>query len=465
MRLAHKLSAAQIVVILGLLVAHALIQYRREVRLFDFDMTRDQRVTGHALAEALEDAWTVRGPNDALRLVREADASDSSIRIRWLPPEAGEVEAVTRTSSDSLLTTVPVLSRGMLVGAVQIGEPLEAERRYRRTSMLQIVGTTIALAVGAGLVSFFWGAAVIVNPMRALVDQARRIGAGDLALRVGLTQQDEIGELAREMNQMCDHLKEARERAAGEASARLHTLDQLRHADRLATVGTLASGIAHEMGTPLNVVSGYARMIETGALAAEQVPESARIIREQSERMAKIIRQLLDFSRRGEPDRIVEDLVPLVRQTLAMLTPLAEKHRARLVFIGGEPDRVPVLMHPQQIRQVLTNLLMNGMQAMEGGGDVRVEITLGPAAPPPDVAISMDRWVCLAVTDQGPGIPEEALRRVFDPFFTTKRVGEGTGLGLAVSYGIVKEHDGWIEVENTPETGARFQVFLPPATS
>jgi two-component system, NtrC family, sensor kinase len=261
------------------------------------------------------------------------------------------------------------------------------------------------------------------------------------------------------MNQMCARVRSANERLREETAARIGALEQLRHVDRLRTVGTLASGIAHELGTPLNVVSGRAKMVATGEVTGGEVTESARIIVDQVDRIAKIIRQLLDFARRRTPDRGVQALSPVAEQTLTLLRPMAVKKQIELEIERG--PEVEADVDVGQIQQALTNLVVNGIQSMSSGGRLRVKLTRERATPPDDLGTRTGEFARLSVIDQGAGIAPEALPRVFEPFFTTKGVGEGTGLGLSVAYGIARDHGGWIAVDSELGRGSHFALYLP----
>jgi two-component system, NtrC family, sensor kinase len=481
MRLAHKLSMAQIILITTALGILATIQLRREIELFESDMRRDQLETAWALGAAVADTWEQLGRERALRLIRDADAAEASVEIGWawmdsagaipaipadsawaIPLRSGrDVTRVEKGGPGRLQTFVPIRIDGVWRGAVRVSESLAEERRFIRATLLHMTGTTTLIWLGVICLSIVLGSSLIVKPMRMLIAQARRVGAGDLALRITISPRDEIGELAAEMNQMCVQLERSSQNLAQETNARIAALEQLRHADRLATVGTLSSGIAHELGTPLNVVSGRAKMIETGAITGEAVAASARIIREQAERMTRIIRQLLDFARRGWQEREPADLGATVEHVLVMLRHLAEKHS---VVIRLEVDDAPshrAMIDVGQIHQVIANLILNGIQAMPQGGLLAVRISSRRAQPPPEVGGEERSNVIIEVEDHGCGINEVDLPRVFDPFFTTKGVGEGTGLGLSVSHGIVREHGGWIEVASAAGRGACFRVYLP----
>jgi two-component system, NtrC family, sensor kinase len=483
MRLAHKLSVAQMGLIAAVLVGHAGFRFRREVRLFENDMRRDQHVTGHAIAGAVSDIWKAGGSDRALGLIRDANAAESSVRIGWLqladasataPLLTGDIASwatpllqgketvrVEDGKPGSLTTYIPITIDGLLRGAVTVSESLGEQRRFIQTTILHMIVTTTVIGLGAILISIVLGSAFIVQPMGALVNQARRVGSGDLSNRIDLRHRDEIGELAKEMNLMCDRLEEMQDRLLAETEARISMLEQLRHADRLAAAGTISSGIAHELGTPLNVVMGRAKMIESGSLGLDETLDNARIIREQAERISKIIRQLLDFSRHGVSPREPADLRHIAAQMLSLLTPIAEKHSARISMPDGDGSACPVLIDANQIRQVLANLVLNGIQAMPNGGNLTVRVDSRPTRPPADHGGPEATYVCLEIEDEGVGIAPDCLPRVFDPFFTTKPIGEGTGLGLWVSYRIVRDHGGWIEAESAMQRGSRFRVYLP----
>ena len=258
---------------------------------------------------------------------------------------------------------------------------------------------------------------------------------------------------------MCQSLSESEQKIRHEADARIATIEQPRHSDRLRTVGQLASGVAHELGTPLNVVTGRASLISSGRLAPEAVVESAQIIKSQAERMADIIRQLLDFSRSGKSRRVPVDLQMIVRETSKILNPLSRKHGVELI-INDAAEPMSTCVDPGQIQQVLTNLVMNAIQATPSGGRVTMGVSHEQIEPPSGDTGAQD-YYCLSVEDTGHGIPDEILCRLFEPFVTTKDVGQGTGLGLSIAYGIVQEHGGWIDVKSKLSQGSHFRVYLP----
>lgn len=487
MRLTYRLSLAQFTLIGAILLTYAVFEFYRELRLFEEDMIRDHSLAAGTLKAAVVDAYALGGDAHVRRLISRARGEDDVLAVEWLSEEQSEALATGDPALGDALahsrdyvrvehpakgagnrsSYVPVLARGRPIGMIRITESLEAEQRFARLTLLRILATTTLIGAAGFGISVALGSSLLVRPMRELIAQTRRIASGDLSQKVRIAHRDELGELAREMNFMVDQLVESRRRLASETEARMATLQQLRHADRLATVGTLASGIAHELGTPLNVVHGRAKMVETGTVVGTEAADNARIIREQTERMTGIIRQLLDFARKGKISRSRSDLGRLMSETMALLEPLARKKGIRFVTTrsGGVPALAEVDV--DLIRQVIANLLLNAIHASERGGEVRARVG-DPAGRPDPARIGVDAggraFVHLEIADDGCGIPEELRTRIFDPFFTTKDVGEGTGLGLSVSYGIVREHGGWIDVESEVGKGSRFSVYLPAAS-
>jgi len=291
--------------------------------------------------------------------------------------------------------------------------------------------------------------------------QARRIGEGDLSADNSIRGNDELVEMAQTMNDMCSRLLIAKEKINFEYDARLKTLEQLRHTERLSSFGVLSAEIAHELGTPLNVVDGRAKMIISENLTQEEIHSSATIIKNQAVRMTTIIRQLLDFTRNPTQHNSFEDITFLIKQVFQLLHPMASKQHITLVLTKEENTESSLKADFSQLQQVVVNLLMNAIQAMPNGGKVDVNLT-NEMLP---VSIFEERvkqkYLKVCIQDEGEGICEKNLAHIFTPFFTTKKIGTGTGLGLSIAHGIVEDHEGWIDIESATQSGACFTVYLP----
>jgi PAS domain S-box-containing protein len=239
--------------------------------------------------------------------------------------------------------------------------------------------------------------------------------------------------------------------------------EQLRQSQKMEALGTLAGGIAHDFNNILGVILGYAEIIENGAEPDSGLERRVREISRAGKRARDLVNQILNFSRQGPQERHSITLTPLLKEALKLLRSSVPANVEIISRI--ETDRDTVLVDPTQIHQIMLNLCGNASHAMrERGGTLSV--TLADVHDTDDVLPPLDlgrpeRFVRLCVADTGPGIDPELTGRIFDPFFTTKPQGEGTGMGLAMVHGIVKRHDGYLELENHPGQGAAFHVFLP----
>ncbi|MGD0678230.1 MAG: HAMP domain-containing sensor histidine kinase [Polyangiaceae bacterium] len=466
MKIVPKLTVALVAGTCVILAVNGALRVERERTSFEADRLRDHELIGRSLGTAVAAVWKLDGEQAALRTVDAVSRRFTSMRVRWVPVDVwGLALAMPLATSGSTPpgepwtrliegragpaswnTYVWVEVDGVRRGVIELSEPATREQYFLRNAIVDTCFMALALAVLSALLSFLMGQWLVGAPVRALSEKARRVGRGDFSSPLALRHKDELADLGREMNAMCDRL--------------VSTLAQLRHADRLATVGTLASGVAHELGTPLNVVCARAGMIAAGEVTSDEAREYANIVVAAAEKMTQIIRRLLQFARRQGLKKARSDLRELANEAVALLRPLADKRGVRLEVASGGGDAA-ASVDSAQVHQVITNLVMNAIQAMRRTGAVIVSVDRGRRIPPPDVGGAEMDCVWLRVHDEGEGIVPEHLPHLFEPFFTTKDVGEGTGLGLAVAYGIVREHGGWIVVESVPRQGTTFSAFFP----
>ena len=402
-------------------------------------------------------AWGAQRPNNSWAgLVEEATKLDAPVGrifdLKGMPPFYAM--AIPLHNAPPGRTTRQLVA---FLGLVRDGEFIGQEilsTAERLVPLLIVFVVTFAVAVYVMLMRR------VATPLRRLVEAIDGVSKGDMSRAVLPEREDEIGSLAGRFNDMMNFLREAREKEARATAARVATESHLRRAEKLATIGQMAAEIAHEVGTPLNVIGGRARSLARRVAEPADVQKNAEIISTQVDRITKIIRQVLDSSRKNRPTASEVDVLKTVRETLEFVEESLKQHHVD-VDVRCEPELRPIPGDPDEIQQVCLNLIMNAIHAMPEGGQIAINLEyvirrkegLDLAPPSP--------YLMLELSDTGPGVPQADRARIFDAFFTTKEAGEGSGLGLPVSHGIVKDHDGWMEVGDRPGGGAVFRVFLP----
>ncbi|WP_234945141.1 sensor histidine kinase [Anaeromyxobacter sp. Fw109-5] len=303
-----------------------------------------------------------------------------------------------------------------------------------------------ALVVAGTVVAALLLSRTLTQPLRTLAAGVRAIG-DDLSVRVPVRGGREVAIVAESVNRMAGALQEHLE--TRERSER-----QLRETEKLASIGEMAAGLAHELNTPLSNIRALAslarRDLDAGRVELQALKADLADVADQTRRCTTIIDGLLRFARRQPPALAAHDVNRLVHGSLALVRLRAEKKGVTLAFEAGAAQAAVV--DAAQLEQVFVNLLLNAVDAARPGG--RVEVSTATAG----------GRIAVRVSDDGAGIAPEHLPRIFDPFFTTKAVGEGTGLGLSVSYGIVRNHGGALSVDSAPGRGATFTVSLPLGT-
>lgn len=484
MKLFYHLFGYLLIGMIGLIGTDEYLSFQAEIEQFEKDMITNAVQNGSSISGMIAHVWKESGEGKALELIR--DASDSgTISISWLWADALLDDAVSqnpetkgvqqllakgehvslkrRDESGELLlyTYIPVNIGIAGRGVLELRQSLSSLSVYRNKMLLRAFSITALLALVCGIILYYFVYLKIRVPLGRLTERAKRIGQGDLSADHAIVGNDELADMARTMNDMCSSLIIAKEKIKFEYDARLKTLDQLRHTERLSTFGLISAGIAHEIGTPLNVVDGRAKMIINEDLDAEEIRECATIIKSQAERMTLIIRQLLDFTRRPKQHISEENIVLLVKQIFQLLHPLTSRQHVTFTLNRVEDAKVVLRVDGSQIQQVLINLLMNSVQAMPDGGTVSVSLTNEMLSASQFTDQEPQLYLKIRIVDEGEGICQEDLEHIFTPFFTTKTIGTGTGLGLSIAHGIVEEHGGWIDVESIVRNGTCFSVYLP----
>ena len=482
--LTFKLVVPLTVGMCAVLAVHFATTIRRERLLFEETKGHYGRILGHALAQRLADTWDVTGEARTNDLQQELDELGDHVSVRWIPsdaPAAGDPMAALTTlqrealeegdpitvvrrqgDQEAFHTFTPVPPPG--AGTVVVVDAFADRDFYVQASVRRFLVSLVLIVAVNALLALGLSAWLVSRPFARLIVKARQVGSGDLSIPVKLSRRDEIGELGREMDRMSQSLLEADSKVRAEEAARRKAEEDLHHAERLATIGKLAAGVAHEVGTPLNVISGRAKRLGRQHGDDAEIQKNVTIIRDQVDRVTRIVHQLLQFARRRKVSRTLVDCRELTRSTVAEVRPTVGP-RVQFALNLDETEDTRIQIDGGQIRQVLTNLIVNGAQAMPAGGQLSVGLSRRRASPPAGHSGTGGDYLCLSVEDQGQGIAPDDLPHIFEPFFTTKDVGAGTGLGLAVSVGIVHDHGGWIDVATEVGKGTRFTVYLPGGSS
>lgn len=326
-----------------------------------------------------------------------------------------------------------------VLGVLDVNVSLATVDREIAGSQRRLALLALLAIIAASVVLWWLTGRLVIEPTRALAAGTRRVAEGDLTTTVAVTRDDELGELAATFNDMTRRLREAQA--------------QLVAADKLASVGRLAAGVAHEINNPLTGVLTYASFLLKRIGDDSASREDLEVIVRETKRCREIVRNLLDYARVTPPHRQRVMLDDIVRHAAGIVQNQLALHRASLrLELAG--DLLPVWADGNQMEQVLVNLLVNAADAL---GDAGGEITLRTRR-------DDGGGVAIDVEDTGCGIPAADVPRLFEPFFTTKG-SHGTGLGLAVTWSIVTRHRGTIEVHSEPGRGSRFTVRLPGETA
>lgn len=311
----------------------------------------------------------------------------------------------------------------------------------------QVVWTFAGVSVAGMALALLFASILstgILRPVRTLADASERIARGDFETRVSVDKSacDEFVGLADAFNFMT--------KSVAERDAKLQeNARKMTESKKLATLGQLAAGIAHEINNPLGGIVMYSHML-LDDLKQEENLENVQKIGREADRCKKIVKGLLDFARQTKPERIESNINHVMNEVIALLEHQAIFHNIEIVKDHG--TGIPLAdIDVAQIQEVFMNLILNSAQAMEGRGTLTTRTRLSEDG----------RAIEISVSDTGPGIPPKDIDKIFEPFYTTKEVGRGTGLGLSIAYGIVERHHGSIRVESNEGTGTTFHVRLP----
>jgi len=383
---------------------------------------------------------------------------------------------------------VPLHSGKKITGGVRVTSSLNEAQSYLskkrdRTFILTISSIFVILIT----VTLLFGK-LVGNPIQKLVEAMSRAEKGDLEAEAQIRSRDELGELGRHFNRMLKTIRETHEQnvqlllqvnqfneeltrkieeATSELAKRNEELKllnealfesqrQLSQSEKLAALGQVTATMAHQIGTPLNSISGYLQLILQDGNLQSNDRERLKIIESQLDRLADSVKNLLSFTRRPKPLLRPLGVNEVLEELIRLSEPWFLSRNVRLSTLLS-PDLPLILGDPTHLQTLFLNLITNAVDAMPNGG----LLTIKTQQVPPRPSSENGKWVEIAITDTGIGITEESKKRIFDPFFTTKKMGEGTGLGLAICQNIIKEHFGKLEFESEVGKGSSFSALVP----
>lgn len=363
-------------------------------------------------------------------------------------------------SGKQLVLAGPVFHRHQPAGFLKVvlpaGQVQESIFRAEKTILLYIVFDGIVLI----LFGFFLLSRYLVNPINKLIKMTENISEGNLTrVPLFLSDKNEVGKLSAALNTLSENLKKEKQKIDEQFKTLERQNQQLKQAhkeiiqaEKLASMGRLAAGIAHEIGNPVGIILGYIHMLRDTDIRPSDREDYLNRMEKETERVNLIIRDFLNYSRPGTRAVTEIDLNSILRETVTLVSCQKDFNSISPVF--DLSDRLPpIFADSREIQQLMINLILNARDAMPGGGTLTLATTL-------DTSAGEDK-ICLTIADTGSGIPEEDQNKIFDPFFTTKAEGRGTGLGLSNVHRIVESLQGTIDFTSRPGRGTTFTIRIP----
>ncbi len=348
---------------------------------------------------------------------------------------------------------------GDIVGMLYVGVLEAPYVDLRKRVVLTFVGVAALTVILLAIIANF-ATTKVVKPLKQLLFATEKVAQGNLGHRLQIQTRDEMGQLATSFNRMTEELQKATDRyqmltstledKVQEKTRELKaTQDQLIQSEKLSSLGKLAAGIAHEINNPLTSILLNSHLMAEKLKDDDRFQEHLELITDETARCATIVKGLLEFSRQSQPEKRLTDVNEVVQKTLLLLSSQALAHKVS-IHKDLDPALVDIMIDGNKIEQVFTNVILNALEAMPEGGELRIC----------SIMTSDGEFVAVTFQDSGCGIPQANIGKIFDPFFTTKE-RTGTGLGLSVSYGIVQQHGGTIEIQSEVGRGTTVTILLP----
>lgn len=473
MKLATRMTLEIGAFAIALSVGAGVLQLRREEQELRTVVEREALLLGRSLQVSFENALRDRQVEDVTETLTVLQRVDPAVAI-FVFDEVGQLagasagarpsnetvrcEGVARGREEAVIEFVPAGTPELLriglrlredahvrASAIVLEKPLDELQSDLRATRWSVAANTGVFVLAVAGFTWFVTSRYVGRPLRRMVSDMRLVRSGNLHILPASKSSDEVGETQDEFEQLVRDLELAHARADQEFEARRRIEGGLRDADKLITLGQLSAAMAHEIGSPLQILEGRARALKKRAGDANATRRTADMIVEQTERITRIVRQLLSITRRRAPVREEVDAERLVRRVAALLE--VEARRGQVAFEIKRHAPADVVADGDQLQQIVLNLLRNALAAAPRESTVVVELG------------GDSEHLVLEVCDSGPGISAEGRSHLFEPFFTTK--ARGSGLGLSVVKSIAQEHGGTVEFVELPAPGCRVRVKLP----
>lgn len=465
MSLSGRLSLFVALIVAGVVASVTYLETRSFVRDIDRELmdaarlgaqsaadnvgARDQPLDPADVRDMLHDLVEVAPALDVISVIEADDTGHLSVFTSTSTEEraevldvAGQAIATKSLSTDRseavAIVAVPVPHRDKyaVVVTVGLGNLLQARERGLRIAL----GLALPTIVLVTFLAYLTVRQLVGKPLAAIVRTMERTAAGDVGVRTEMGRHDELGTIAKRLNEMLDQLERF--------NRSLH--ERIARAERVAVLGQVAANVAHQAGTPLNLVSGYVQMIRDDPRTDERTRARLQTVDTQIQQVTRVLRSMLDYARQppGFETVALSDIIDRVRE-IAHPKLSRSNIKSQVSIADGLP---PIRADVTQLEMALLNLVNNALDAMPGGGSLTIS------------AVARHDGVRLEIADTGPGIPPEIVERLFEPWATTKPTGQGTGLGLAIVRDVVRSHGGSISAHNQSK-GAVFVIDLPAASS
>jgi two-component system, NtrC family, sensor kinase len=475
-KIGTRLTLALMLCVMPVLAIHTYWSVERSIRTYVDSLRRDARATTDGLAYGLEQDLETKQMDRVRSVFQRMDAEGKSsalfgkdgklwfalpdfpsqlvpiTEIKLRTTQSGEFEPTTR-SQRWLCEFEPLQNENhQVIGYLLVAEDWTGVTKDQRQRAIgSAIASLVSLAIIAAVIPFLVRR-YVSQPLAELSDKVTRLPAEDAPDHD--PPASEVEQLTEEFRRLDQKLNKARSELWQRHRSELELERKLQHADRLATIGTLAAGLAHEIGTPMGVIRGRAENLLRKEPKSSPPARSLEIIISQIDQISRIVRTLLDYARTRESRQVTCDVRAIVGRTLGLVETEAARRNVQLETALGSTPLI-VDCDADQLQQVFVNIAMNALDAMAAsGGTLKVVAKTETDGRGPRLRLSFQ--------DTGPGIAAQHLARVFDPFFTTKDPSKGTGMGLAVSQSIVHDHSGEITLESGP-AGTSFFVTIPMA--